>query len=157
MNKSTLISTIASGNLNVVTTYQVGVMQATTHRMLQKYCDNTLAAYGITKMQWLIIGTVSDSGSTGIRITELAQKVSTTLSYLTNTINLLESKHILKRVAHDNDSRSKFVTINPSYHETAAEIETFLRSRLRKSLYANISPQELRIYMKVLAQLAHVN
>ena len=160
MNKSILNSddsAVERGDLSNVTTYQAGVMQATTHRLLQKYCDDILASYGITKMQWLIIGTILDSGEKGIRITELAQQVGTTLSYLTNTVNLLESKDILKRAAHSEDSRSKFVSINPTYTNTANEIESFLRRRLRESVYSNISAEEFRVYMKVLSQLSKVN
>lgn len=140
-----------------LTTYQAGVLQATAHRTLQKYCDEVLKTYGISKMQWLIIGTILDSGSRGIRVTDLAEKVGTTLSYLTNTINLLESKSILKRVAHDEDNRAKYVSISEDYIKTCDEIEKYLRDKLRGSIYANVSPEDFQTYMKVLAQLSKVN
>src|ERR1044071_7027561 len=125
MTKSTTNFSNAAINgdsLRYVPTYQAGMLQATAHRVLQKYCDDLLKDYGITKMHWLIIGTILDSGEKGIRITELAQQVGTTLSYLTNTVNLLESKSILVRLADTGDSRSKFVSIHPDYIATATEI-----------------------------------
>ncbi|GAC1387508.1 MAG: hypothetical protein NVS1B7_0820 [Candidatus Saccharimonadales bacterium] len=156
-----IMRTHASANFEIsdlhnVTTYQAGVMQATTHRVLQKHCDEILKVYGVTKMQWLIIGTVLDAGSQGIRITELSEAVGTNLPYLTNTINLLESKNILIRTQHKEDNRSKLVAINPTFINTCQEIENTLRQALRRSIYANIDPKEFHIYMKVMSQLANV-
>ncbi len=108
-------------------------------------------------MQWLVIGTILDSGEKGIRITELAKEMGTTLSYLTNTVNLLESKNILQRVVHLEDTRSKFVSIKPSYVETCQEIEPYLRQRLRESIYSSVTLEEFRAYMKVLFQLSTVD
>jgi DNA-binding MarR family transcriptional regulator len=155
MIKSTF-SQLADGDISKITTYQAGVMQSATHRILQKHCDEVLRPYGITKTQWLIIGTVLDAGSKGIRITDLAIQVGTTLSYLTNTVNLLESKKILRRVAHDSDNRAKSVSIHKPYVKTCQEIEGFLREALRTSIYANISPEDFRVYMKVMYQLARL-
>lgn len=140
----------------MVTTYKAGVMQAASHRLLQKHCDEILKEYDITKTQWLLIGTILDAGEAGIRITDLAQQVGTTLSYLTNTVNLLESKGYLQRTAHTTDSRSKFVSINPESIEKCHEIEHFLRDKLRKSIYAEVSAEDFRTYLKVLYKLSSV-
>lgn len=156
MDKSTA-NALESGDLSQITTYQAGVIQAMTHRLLQKHCDDILKKYGITKMQWLIIGTVSDAGPDGARVTDLAKILGTTLSYLTNTVNLLESKQILLRTAHKEDNRAKFIYLNPSYTDTSHEIESYLRQKLRTSIYANISQYEFRTYMKVLYRLAQVD
>lgn len=152
MNKSTRFM-----NIRDITTYQAGVIQAATHRALQKQCDEILRPYGISKMQWLIIGTVMDSGPDGIRITELSEKLGTTLGYLTNSINLLESKNIVSRITDKNDSRSKYVAINKSYMKTCEEIENFLRDKLRETIYSNIDQNDFRIYMKVLYKLSESN
>src|SRR5689334_6272433 len=107
MNGKSINESLNRGDLSNITTYQAGVAQASTHRVLQKYCDEVLAAYGITKMHWLIIGTVLDAGENGVRLTDLTDKLGTTMAYLTNTVNLLESKAMLSRTSHATDSRSK--------------------------------------------------
>lgn len=147
---------INKGDLSKVTTYQAGVMQAATHRLLQKHCDEILKQYGISKMHWLIIGTVLDAGSKGVRLTELAHTLGTTMSYVTTAVNLLESKGMLTRTSNDTDSRSKFIAINPTFVPKCNEIEETLRDALRKSIYAKISPADFRTYMKVLHQLSSV-
>lgn len=139
--------------LKHVTTYQAGAVQAAAHRALQKHCDDILKPYGISKMHWLIIGHVLDAGKAGIRISDLATSLGTTLPYLTTAINLLESKGYLIRKENDEDARSKLVVINPKHINKCHEIELTLREALRKSIYSSVDPEEFKIYLKVLYQL----
>lgn len=142
--------------LHKISTYQAGATQAYMHRKLQKVCDDILRPFGITKMQWLIIGHVLDAGETGIRISDLADTLGTTLPYLTNSINLLESRGILERRDNDKDTRSRLIVVCPDYVPTCAQIEATLRAGLRKTIYSKIDPKEFAIYIKVMEELAAV-
>lgn len=142
--------------LSKITTYQSGVTQAFVHRRLQKICDDILQPYRITKMQWLIIGTVLDTGQSGIRISDLAVKLGTTMSYLTNSVNLLESRGILERRNNSSDTRSRMIVVDKKYIKTCAVIEAALRKGLKKSIYSRIDPAEFAIYIKVMNELASV-
>lgn len=143
-------------DLSKLTTYQAGATQANMHRKLQKVCDIILRPYGITKMQWMIIGYVLDAKKDGMRVSDLAEKLGTTMAYLTNSINLLESRDILKRTDNAADSRSKLIVVTDSYAPTCKEIENTLRAGLRKTIYAKIDPVEFSIYIKVMSELASV-
>ena len=147
----------SASDLKSITTYQAGILQATTHRVLQKYSDQILKKYGITKMQWLIIGTVYDSGNKGIRLTELTAKLDTTMAYLTNTVNLLESKKILDRIDDKKDSRVKFITVNKSFKPKCSQIEKTLRDELRKTIYANVNSADFATYIRVLKKLSKIS
>lgn len=142
--------------LSDITTYQAGAAQASMHRSLQKICDDILSPFGITKMHWLIIGAVLDSDPRGVRISDLAEKLGTTISYLTSTINLLESKGILARADNEADSRSKLITVAAAFKPRCAKIEATLREGLRKTIYSTVDPGEFKIYLKVLFQLNEV-
>lgn len=144
-------------DLSTTTTYHAGIIQATANRILQQFSENVLGPYGISKMQWLIIGTVLDHRSTGVRITDLAQLLDTNKPYMTNTVNLLESKHILKRMENSVDSRSRLITVDPRFVPQCKKIEAALRDALRASIYSQVDPKEFRIYMKVLSKLAEIN
>lgn len=144
-------------DLASITTCQAGVMQASINRILQKHSDEILKPYGVTKMQWLIIGTVLDGGDAGVRLTDLAKQLDTTLSYITTAVNLLESKGILARKENQQDSRSKLISINEFFLPQCAVIEATMRKALRKSIYSYIDPNEFRIYLKVMYQLARVD
>jgi DNA-binding MarR family transcriptional regulator len=140
-------------DLSKITTYQAGAVQASLHRLLQKQCDEILSPYGISKMHWMIIGHVLDAGKEGIRISDLAQNLGTTISYLTTAINILESKGYVKRKDNSDDARSKLIVVNPKRIKKCQEIEKTLREGLRKAIYSKVDPQEFRIYMKVMFSL----
>jgi DNA-binding MarR family transcriptional regulator len=140
-----------------LSTYQAGVLQAHVHRMLQRYCDEALSPYGITKNQWLIIGTVLDGGKNGVRLTELADLMGTTMGYLTNTINLLESRNMLVRKASETDSRAKYVTVHPDFIEKCEAIENDLRKALRTYVYNKVDQKDFATYINVLQQLSDID
>lgn len=138
-------------------TYHVGVIESAAHRALRKHKDKLLKDYGITGMQWYVIGLVADAGKSGIRITDLAKRLDTTLAFLTNTVNLLESKNILDRRVNKDDNRSSFVVMKTSYQKTYEEIEKELRARLKKSIYSMITPEELKTYINVINRFSRLD
>ncbi len=144
-------------NLKNVATYQSGVVQSSAHRALKKHTDSFLQEYGITTMQWFIIGTIYDAGSEGIRVTDLAKKIDTTLAFLTNSVNILQHKNWVVRTTSQDDSRSKRVTLTSECQKLCPIIEENLRKKLRSSLYSKITPEDLRTYIKVLYVLADLD
>lgn len=143
-------------SLSELKTYQVGVVQSAAMRALKKHKDECLKPYGLSGMQWVIIGTVLDAGSKGTRITDLAKKLDTTMAFLTNAVNLLESKGILERVENINDSRSRMVRVTKKFRPNCRKIEADLRQKLRGSIYAKVTPDELHTYIKVLYKFAEL-
>jgi DNA-binding MarR family transcriptional regulator len=140
-------------SLHEITTYQAGAMQASVHRSLQQLCDQILEPFGISKMQWLIIGHILDAGTAGIRISDLAKILSTTIPFITNAVNVLEARDIVMRKNNQQDNRSKLLVVSADFIPHCAEIETALRKGLRGTLYATIDPEDFRIYIKVLFQI----
>lgn len=137
-----------------LTTYEAGIAQANVHRQLQKHCDVILSKYGITKMHWVIIGLIYDHKDQGITISDLARSIGTGLPYLTNTINLLESKKIIVKTNAESDSRVKIVTLTQQFSNKVPEIEDYLRKSLKQTIYADVSPDDFKTYLKVLLQLS---
>lgn len=136
-----------------ITTYTAGVLQSAVNRSLQKLCDTTLHPYGLTKTQWIIVGTILDAGPDGIRLSDLAVKLDTTVSYLTNAVNLLESKDFLVRKAGP-DNRSKLISVHEDFVPLCHTIESELRVHLRRHIYSQVPEKDFRTYMKVLHILA---
>lgn len=156
MTKLSITNQPKSDLIRQLTTYQAGVLEATVHRNLQKYCENILKDYELTKMHWMLIGTVLDHSPEGMRLTDLAKKLGTTISYITVSVNLLSSRGIITRVDSVKDSRSVLISITPSYQATCHEIEQRLRKYLRELVYSHIDPKDLETYAKVVAQLSDV-
>lgn len=143
-------------SLSNLTTYQVGAMEAAAHRALRTHKDGCLQKHGLSGMQWYIIGSVLDTGDQGSRITDLAKQLDTTLAFLTNTVNLLESKDMLVRSANGSDSRSRIIKVSPKFVPVCHQIEAELRKELRSSIYSKVTPEELRTYIKVMAKFTEL-
>ncbi len=142
--------------LGDLTTYQVGAMQAAAHRALKKHGDELLKDYGITSMQWHIIGAVLDKDDQGARISELADQLDTTMAFLTTNVNLLESKGILRRSDNKTDGRSRLIYVSKSFRPKCKEIEAALRTKLRQSIYSKLTPEELHTYIKAVIKFAQL-
>ena len=150
-----------SQNLDIgqITTYQSGIAQASAHRVINRVVTDYLLRYGLTSMQWFILGFIYDAGNQGIRMSDLMRKVHTTLPYITNTVALLESKGMINKIGHEGDSRIKLVHVDTAYVSTVEEIEQGLREHLRNTLYKDdgISRQELQDYISVLYKIINNN
>jgi DNA-binding MarR family transcriptional regulator len=123
---------------------------------MNKVFASLLKDYGLTCMQWFVLGTIFDSGDEGIQLTKLAAKLQTGLPFITNTINLLESKGMVERRGSLTDSRSKCVFIKEEFKVECERIEENLRDKLRKTFYANITPKDLKAYIRVLYKLGQI-
>jgi DNA-binding MarR family transcriptional regulator len=150
-----LSNSLEIGDLSHITTYQAAALQAAAQRAIREHCDKILSPYGITKTQWLVIGLALDAGNAGIRLTDLCRRLDLTPTTLNNIINVLERQNMLVWVSRRGKQRA--VTIHPTFARDCPEIEWILRSALRSSIYATIAPLELRIYLKVLYQLAQLH
>lgn len=144
-------------DISKISTYDAGIAQSAMHRLLQKISDEILQPFGITKMQWMIIGATLDAGKNGIRISDLSRKLGTTLPYVTTSVHLLESRNILKKQGNGQDSRSKLISVEPSFLPKCKEIEKVLRAGLRESIYKHVKPEEFSIYLKVLYELTELS
>lgn len=156
MKHKSTINSLSYDEMSKLTTYQAGVLEATVHRNLQKYCESVLKHYELSKMHWMLIGTVLEHDK-GVRLTDLAKELGTTISYITVSVNLLTSRGILERIDSAHDSRSVLISIAKSYRKTCDEIELKLRESLRDTVYSRVNPEDLRTYVYVMTQLAAID
>lgn len=143
--------------LSEITTYQAGLAQSMMHRNIQKVSSEILKPYGITKMQWTIIGAVLDAGKDGIRMSDLAKVIGVTIPYLTNTLQILESKEYLVSKSSSEDKRSRIVYSNSSKAKQYEAIEQSLREGLREIIYSRVDYDEFQTYMHVLLKLKDID
>ena len=142
-------------DISHITTYQSGVMQSSAHRLLSRIKTEYLSQYGITSMQWFVIGYVYDAGTNGMKLNDLMKTLDTTMPFVTSIVNTLEHKGILHKVSDLHDSRVKIAILSSSYLSTVEEIEEGLREELRTRLYRedHISRDELSTYINVLYKI----
>lgn len=144
----------AMKSLQNMPTYTAGIAQAAAYRLLKKFTEECIAEHDLTMMQWYIIGTLYEADSeVGPSIGDLAALLDTGLPYITNTINVLESRGIVERRCCKDDSRIKRLYLRPEYMPMVEEVEAEMRKRMRATLYKDITPMELLTYIKVLHKL----
>lgn len=135
-------------------TYQVTVFQSRAHRAIRLRIEDSLRKHNLTMMQWSILGFVHEAGEAGIRISDLAKKIDTSLAFITNSINTLEAKGMVRRVGYEADNRAKLVHVTSEFKGKMSTIENELREHINEWFYKNIKTKDLAVYLKVLRQIA---
>lgn len=144
-------------DLSTVSTYHAGILQSKAHRSLKNLVNGLLEKYDLTMLQWFILGLVHDAGKKGIRISDIAQQLDTTLAFVTNHINLLETRQLVHRSVDESDTRVRIVVLAPGSKAKVEAIEKDLRKVMRSAIYDAIDPKEFSVYIKVMTQLAMVD
>lgn len=142
--------------LSNVTTYQSGVVQSRAMRRLNQFTAFTLRAHNLTTMEWFIVGTVRDAGAKGMTLTELKNKLGTTMPFITTSVKALLAKNALAKSSQPKDARTKIVMIASGYQPTIRKIEKNLRAEMRKLFYDQIAPEDLRTYVNVLYKISNL-
>jgi DNA-binding MarR family transcriptional regulator len=141
-------------NNSELTTYQAVVLQSRAHRAIKVHLTQLLKSNGMTMMQWSIIGLVADSGKGGMRISDLAHALDTSLAFITTSVNVLEAKGLVYRVGHASDNRAKLVRLSEAFAPKIASIEAELKEKQGYQLYAGITERDLNTHFKVLQRIA---
>jgi DNA-binding MarR family transcriptional regulator len=135
-------------------TYRAAVTQSRANRAFKAKMSDLLKGHNITMMQWTIIGLVNDAGKDGLRISDLAGELDTSMAFITTTVNMLEAKGIVQKTSHDRDSRAKLVRIVAAFQPKVTEIENDLHSHIQKWLGQKTSAKDLATYFAVLNVIA---
>lgn len=143
-------------DLRKLSTYQAGIMQSSAHRALGVFVTRLLQPHGLTMMQWFVLGLIHDAGKTGMRMTTLAEQLNTTMAFVTNHINRLESMGLVTRTVDAIDTRARIVKLEPAARKKVEKIETELRAGMREGVYSLVSTEELLTYLKVLSKFAAI-
>lgn len=135
-------------------TYRAAVTQSRANRAFKSKMSDLLKSHNITMMQWTIVGLVSDSGKDGLRISDLANELDTSMAFITTTVNMLEAKGMVQKSSHERDSRAKLVRLVATFKPKVAEIEKDLHSHIQKWLAKKVNAKDLATYFATLNIIA---
>jgi DNA-binding MarR family transcriptional regulator len=137
-------------NVSELTTYQALVYQSKANRSVKAQFEKILRDYNLTMMQWSVLGFIKEAGKQGVRISDLAETMDTSLAFITNSVNALEAKGVVFRVGHEHDNRAKIVRIAPAFSKKIAGVEQRLRAELRSWLDNRLTTEEIESYVNAL-------
>lgn len=144
-------------DLTELTTYQALVYRSRANRTVKTQVEKVLHEYNLTMAQWAVLGFIKDAGKRGIRISDLAAHIDTSLAFITNSVNTLEKKGIVYRTGHERDNRAKLVYIANDYRHKVASIEQRLRRQLCDWYGKVLTQAELETQLEVFRKLAQTN
>ncbi len=142
--------------LSDTTTYQTTLLQARAHRALKTKLSYFLRPHNLTMMQWAIVGSLYSAGTTGMRVSDLAQQLNTSLAFVTTTLNVLEAKGIVKRDHHAQDNRAKVVSLTEQFKPSVEAIEKEVAVKMRDWLMPSIGREDLETYVNVIDKIAKI-
>lgn len=137
-----------------IPTYRAAVIQSRAQRAIKTKVSELLKSHGITMMQWSIIGLVSESGKAGLRISDLASELNTSMAFITTIVNILDAKGVVQKTSHERDSRSKVVRLDPGFKSKVDEIEKAMHAQMEEWLGTRAGQKDLGVYFTVLSSLA---
>ncbi|MBY0538027.1 MarR family transcriptional regulator [Patescibacteria group bacterium] len=117
-----------------LTTYQIGVLVARTHRVLKSHTDAVLAPYDLTSVDWAIIGLLHDDKRTGMKLSVLSEELGVEAPFITLRIKRLQDRNLVSITAGKTDKRERLATITSAGSELVTTIEPILRKESRKWL-----------------------
>ncbi len=133
------------------TTYRSGLLQARVYRALKTYTGEKLSAYGISTIDWALLGIVYDRPE-GIRANALADELGVEAPFITVLFGKLKKMGILDSKVDLKDSRAKNIFVTPKGKLFIPKVEATLYQEL-KVLIEDISASEMLTYITVLEQI----
>ena len=134
-------------------TYQVALLQAKAHRAVQHYTAEFLKPYGLTAMEWTLLGYIADKSNGGVKATDIAEAFSVDASLMTNTINKLVMQELVVRAPHPDDQRIRMIKLTDKGADLVSEIESSLEPSMLGQWLSGLSPALLGSYVKVLKHI----
>lgn len=120
------------------------------NRKIYRQCESELAPFNITPAQFYALGVVFDDD--GIKFKDLALRLNLDRSSLTGILDRMENKGFIERRADPEDRRSILIFLTDKSKEMGPQLHIIARG-LDDKFKDKISPEELKVLLKVLDQL----
>ena len=104
-------------------------------------------------MEWLLLGVVAGSKSSGLTMSDIAEALHVTLPQVTALVNKLLPLKLIKQKSASNDRRSRVVTITSKGQLTLEEANEAL-DKAMDEWFGGLSNEQRESYSTVLKRLA---
>ena len=89
-----------------------------------------------------------------MRVSDLANRLDTSLAFVTTTLNVLEAKGIVSRNSHAQDNRAKIIRLTDMFRPQVDGIEKEVAQKLHGWLVPSIGLEDLEVYVNVIDKIA---
>ncbi|CAN5569534.1 hypothetical protein BH10BAC1_BH10BAC1_18910 [soil metagenome] len=130
--------------------YNSGILQGQAYKTLQNFLSRALLPYNLSIPEWKLLGQLYDHRE--LRVADLASLLAYDPPLVTSLIDSLEKKKLLRRKTHKRDRRVKMIIPLQKTLDLIPIIEPEVRKVLA-SLLIGITPDEMKIYIKILQNI----
>jgi DNA-binding MarR family transcriptional regulator len=143
--------------LNQTKSYEIGMSDMLCSRKLNSLRQQVLAAYGLTGMEWFVLGLIYDAHKAGgIRITELATQFEVKSTYITALVNELKQKNLVNAYVDKEDARARLVVVTKKGMEQIPVIDRELQSATEKLLADKVDAKDLAAFLRTIKKIASI-
>lgn len=135
-------------------TYQLSLLQSKENRSVRTFLAKFLVEYDLKVMEWTLLGYVSENSNGGTKISDIASAFDVEISLMTNMLNQLAAKKLVKRTAHPADQRIRLIQITRQGSLLVNKIEHVLAERMANWL-KDLDQTAFITYVEVLEYLAN--
>jgi DNA-binding MarR family transcriptional regulator len=132
-----------------LSTYQVGLLVARTHRTLKAHTDDVLEPYELTSVDWAILGLVHDDTETTLRLSDLSDELGVEAPFTTVRVKRLEERGLVTITPSVQDRRERYIRITPAGAKLIKTIEPLLRQASRLWL-KGVGPLDIKGFLSVM-------
>lgn len=144
-------------DLHSLTMYEACLLHSRAERVLKSLVSRQLEEWGITRMEWLLLATVSTPSKKpdGHTMGEVAEQLDIRLSQLTQLSTSMNREGLLSQTVASMDRRTKYLRITPRGKKFLNDIERDMRDTMRTWL-SKIPRERLQQYMETVKLLGSV-
>jgi DNA-binding MarR family transcriptional regulator len=136
--------------------YELCLMHVRTDRAMRNMIAKQLDTHGLTMMEWLVIGIVSQAPKEGFSMSQIAQALDVTLPQVTALVNSLTKIGLIKQKVLAVDRRGRQVMITPKGSRLLSRLEQRMAVIMQEWM-RKVPSNQLRAYLLTVAQLSSEN
>ena len=128
--------------------YKASLIYTKSYRQLRNYVSELLMKHTLTNIEWAIIGYLYENKK-GSSLNELSELLGVEPPFITTTIDKLQKREFVEKLASQLDQRVKIVQLSKKGKQKVLDVEKILSKEMEKIL-VGVSSEELLIHLKVL-------
>jgi DNA-binding MarR family transcriptional regulator len=128
-----------------IKSYETMLIVNQSQQSLKQMLSICLGHYGLTMMQWLVIGVLIEQPQKPI---DIARHIGVTPPYITMTLNQIKKLGYVTKTLIEDDGRSKIIVISSEGKALALEIEKKLMSCIEREM-GDLPAQDLSNFFQV--------
>ena len=134
---------------------ELGLAHVFVNRYFNDFHQAALKKYGLTNIEWLILGATNDASKDGgVRVTDLASTFSVKSTYITAMLNILRAKGYVETRFDASDARVRLAYITPKGEKEIAVVERYMHKEVASLFSDAVTADEFAAYAKVVQKIS---